>query len=184
MLNLEREGHDKDKLKSIYFNFWRSRKVLQIKRGFTSAPSFRRVFIKQFKRGLYELFLQEYHLQTENGLDKRFDRVRLYARYGIGDLPLWHLQSRILLVEKELTMPELRFAKSALEEIDTYGFYSLYLWGFWFYLEVTPCADLTREIYLRSVVKDMGVGGVVFSDLVEVRDINDIDYSLRQLYGK
>ena len=183
MLNLEREGHETDQLKSIYFNFWRSRKTLQFKRSFESNLAFKRVFLKQFKRGLYELFLQEYHSQTENGLDERFDRVRQYARYGYGDLPVWHLQTRMLLVETDLSVPTLNFTQHAIEEIDTYGFYSMYLWGFWFYLEVTPRAELTREVYLRNMVKDVHVGGFVVSNMVELRDIDDIDYTLRQLYG-
>lgn len=184
MLNLEREGHEDDVLKSIYFNFWMSRKTLQFKRSFESSPSFRRVFLKQFKRGLYELFLQEYHLETGNGLDSRFDRVRRYARYGIGDLPVWHLQTRMMLVEDDLSVPELKFSDQALEEIETYGFYSFILWGFWFYLEVTPRADLTREVYLQKQANEVHVGGFVVSNMVQLNDIYDIDFTLRQLYGR
>ena len=184
MLNLEREGHENDQLKSIYFNFWRSKKTLQFKRSFGGNPSFKRVFLKQFKRGLYELFLQEYHYQTENGLDERFDRVRKYARYGYGDLPVWHLQTRLLLVEEDLSVPKLMFNQHTIEEIDTYGFYQLFLWGFWFYLEVTPRSELTRDVYLREQAKKMGVGGFVVTNMIELTDIDDIDYTLRQLYGR
>lgn len=184
MLNLERAGHEDDVLKSIYFNFWKSRKTLQFKRSFDSSPSFKRVFLKQFKRGLYELFLQEYHLETGNGLDSRFDRVRRYARYGIGDLPVWHLQTRVLLVEADLSSPELKFSDKALEEIETFGFYSFILWGFWFYLEVTPMADLTREVYLQKQANEVHVGGFVVSSMVRLNDIYDIDFTLRQLYGR
>lgn len=183
MINLEREGHDDEKLKSIYFNFWKGSNTLQFKRTFKSNPYFKQAFLKQFKRGLYELFLQEYHLATENGLDERFDHVRRYARYGYGDLSVWHLQSRMLLVEENLSTPQLRFSERIIDEIETYGFYAMFLWGFWFYLEVTPRADLTREMFLRKVVKDMAVGGFVFSDIVELTDIEQIDFTLRQLYG-
>lgn len=183
MLNLEREGHENDVLKSRYFNYWRSRNTLQFKSTFKGNPYFRRTFLKQFKRGLYELFLQEYHKATENGLDERFDRVRRYARYGYGDLPVWHLQTRLLLVEADLSVPELRFTDHTLEEIDTYGFYSMYLWGFWFYLEVTPRAELAREVYLRRLAKEINIGGFVVSNMVQLKDIEDVDFTLRQLYG-
>lgn len=184
MLQLESEGHENDRLSSIYFNYWRDRNTLQIKPYFGGTSAFRRVFIKQFKRGMYELFLQEYHLATGNGLDDRFDKVRRYARFGYGDLPIWHPRSRIIMIEKDLSVPELKFTEHSLEEIDTYGFYSFYLWGFWFYLEVTPRAELTREVYLEKIAKEINVGGFVFSDMVELKDINDIDYTLRQLYGR
>lgn len=77
----------------------------------------------------------------------------------------------------------MRFSDYSLEEIDTYGFYSMLLWGFWFYLEVTPRAELAREIYLRRVAKDVNVGGFVVSDMVQLTDIEQIDFTLRQLYG-
>ena len=184
MLNLEREGRKDDILKSRYFNFWRSRNALQFKSSFSGKPYFRKAFTKQFKRGLYELFLQEYHLQTEKGLDPKFNRVRQYARYGHGNLPVWHLQTNIILIEKDLSVPTLKFSKHVIDEINTYGFYSMYLWGFWFYLEVTPRADLTREVYLREQAKKMNVGGFVVRNMVELRDIYDIDFTLRQLYGR
>ncbi len=184
MLNLEREGHDKDVLKSRYFNFWRSRNTLQIRSSFSGKSYFRKTFTKQFKRGLYELFLQEYHLATENGLDPRFDRVRNYARYGTGDLPVWHLQTRMMLIEADLSVPSLKFTQPALDEINTYGFYSMYLWGFWFYLEVTPRAEITREVYLREQAKKINVGGFVVKDMVLLQDIEQVDFTLRQLYGR
>lgn len=183
MLNLEREGHEEDQLKSRYFNYWRSRNTLQFKSSFSGRASFRRVFTKQFKRGLYELFLQEYHLATEDGLDARFDRVRQFSRYGTGDLPIWHLQTRMMLVESSLAVPQLTFSQPSLDEINTYGFYSMYLWGLWFYLEVTPKADLTREVYLREQAKKVNVGGFVVKDMVLLQDIEQVDFTLRQLYG-
>lgn len=184
LLNLQSEEHQNDELKSKYFNFWRSRNTLQFKSTFSGKSYFRRTFTKQFKRGLYELFLQEYHLATENGLDERFNRVRRYARYGIGDLPVWHLQMRMVLVEKSMAVPKLYFEQKSLDDINTYGFYSMYLWGFWFYLEVTPTADLTREVYLRDQANKMGVGGFVVEKLIRLDDISQIDFTLRQLYGR
>ena len=184
MLNLEREGHEEDQLKSRYFNFWRSRNVLQFKSSFSGKPNFKRVFTKQFKRGLYELFLQEYHLATENGLDSRFDIVRRFARYGTGNLPVWHLQTRIMLIEANLAVPKLSFTQSSVDDINTYGFYSMYLWGFRFYLEVTPLADLTREVYLRDQAKKVNVGGFVVKDMILLQDIEQVDFTLRQLYGR
>lgn len=59
----------------------------------------------------------------------------------------------------------------------------MYLWGFWFFLEVTPRAELTREVYLQKQIKDLNVGGFVFKDLIELTDIEQIDFTLRQLYG-
>lgn len=184
MLQLSREGHEEDRLKSIYFSFWRSQGKLTIKQSFQSKRSFSRVFIKQFKRGLYELFLQEYHKATMNALDPKFDRVRRYARYGVGDLPVWHLQMNMMFVEKDLSEPKLQFTEPELEQMETYGFYTFVLWGFCFYLEVTPRAELSREIFLENESKRIHVGGFVVRNLVQLDTIDDIDYTLRMLYGR
>ena len=59
----------------------------------------------------------------------------------------------------------------------------MYLWGFWFYLEVSPRAELSREVFLSEVCRKLNVGGFVFRKIVDVRRIEDIDYTLRALYG-
>lgn len=59
----------------------------------------------------------------------------------------------------------------------------MYLWGLWFYLEVTPRADLTREVYLSEQAKKVNVGGFVVKDMVLLQDIEQVDFTLRQLYG-
>ncbi len=71
-----------------------------------------------------------------------------------------------------------------LEEIDNYGYYQLYLFGMWFYMEVTPRARLCRDIYLRPKVKEMISSGFVFKHFVELQSVNDIDFTLRKLYGE
>ena len=117
-------------------------------------------------------------------LDPKFDRVRRFARYGIGDPPVWHLQMNMMFVEKDLSEPKLHFTEPELEQMEIYGFYTFVLWGFWFYLEVTPRAELSREVFLENESKRIHVGGFVVRNLVQLDTIDDIDYTLRMLYGR
>lgn len=132
------------------------------------------------------MFLQEYHKQTGRGLESRFDEIRNYARYSVGYIPLYHFQSKngIILREDVICEPQFRFSETSLNEIDNYGYYRLYIWGMWFYLEVTPRARLYRDIYLRSRVEELIGSGFVFSQCVELRSVNEIDFTLRKLYGR
>ena len=68
--------------------------------------------------------------------------------------------------------------------MEIYGFYTFVLWGFWFYLEVTPRAELSREVFLENESKRIHVGGFVVRNLVQLDTIDDIDYTLRMLYGR
>lgn len=116
MLQYEQHKHDKAHLPSIYFNIRLSENKIEIKKRFKIGGAFNRVFTTQFKRGLYEMFLQEYHNATRNGLEERFDKVRFYARYNIGNLPLWHItgDNGIILVENNLDEPRMPFTEHQL----------------------------------------------------------------------
>lgn len=185
LFNMDKPEHQSDTLRSIYFNVWRSRNIIQFRKTFASQASFDRVFTRQFKRGLYEMFLQEYHKATGNGNENRFDKIRAFARYGTGDIPLWHYQNRggVFFLPNDLSKPSFIFSDDSFTMIDTYGFYDFYLWGFWFILEVTDKANLCRDSYLPQKAKEMIGSGFVFKSLVEVKSIFDIDFTLRKLLG-
>ncbi len=180
------DNESTSRLKSLYFEYWHSKKLIRFKSSFKFNNVFQRVFINQFRRGIYEMFLQEYHKQTGRGLESRFDEIRNYARYSVGYIPLYHFQSKngIILREDVICEPQFRFSETSLNEIDNYGYYRLYIWGMWFYLEVTPRARLYRDIYLRSRVEELIGSGFVFSQCVELRSVNEIDFTLRKLYGR
>lgn len=172
------------RLKSIYFEFWASTGKLKVKTKYKFTHDFQKALLNQFKRGLYEMFLQEYHKETKKGLDDRFDEVRNYARYNEGDIPLYHLQNSqgIITLTNKFSMPQFTFSESQIDDIESYGFCSLIIFGKWFYLEVTPKGVSNRETYLKSVAKIIG-SGFVFNKLVEIESVNDIDFTLRGLFG-
>jgi|SRR5690606_10315244 len=173
------------RLKSIYFEFWASTGKLKVKSKYKFTYNFQKTLLNQFKRGIYEMFLQEYHKKTENGLESRFDKVRNYARYNDGDIPLYHLQSSngIVAITENFGTPQFNFTTAQIDDIDNFGFCSLIIFGKWFYLEVTPQADIKRELYLKQVAQIIG-SGFVFDRLIDIKSINDIDFTLRNLFGK
>ena len=173
-----------ERLKSIYFEYWKSKRKIVLKSHFKFNDRFLTTFARQFKRGIYEMFLQEYHKITGNGLDNRFNQIRRFARYNIGDIPLYYLVNNgVYLIEEKFSCPKFSFCDSLFNDIETYGFYTLILYGQWFFLEVTPRAELSREIYLKMQCEKINVGGFVYRDLIEIKRITDIDFSLRSLFG-
>lgn len=174
-----------NRMRSIFFEYRHSESKIKIKSSFQYNHKFLHAFTNQFKRGLYEMFLQEYHKVTQNGLDTKFNEIREYARFNQGNIPVYYMQNNgVFLLEDDISNPRFNFSESQFQTIDNYGFYTLMLWGQIFFLEVTPRARLCRNVYLRNEASKLIGTGFVFKGLIELQRITDIDFTLRSLLGK
>ncbi len=172
------------KLRSVFFSYRYSENKIYINKKFKRNVAFEQEFARHFKRALYELFLQVYHYYTKKGLETRFDAIRRFARYDVGNIPLYYIVSRgVYLVPEDMSVPEFSFTKNSIEDIDTYGFYLMVLFGYWFILEVTPRADLCRDVFLKRVKRELNVGGFVFEKIISLKYITQLDFTLRKLHG-
>ena len=143
------------RLKSIYFEFYRSKSLLRIKNNFKFQRGFLHNLTRQFKRGVYEAFLQEYHRETGLALEDKFDALRKFVRYDIGDLPLFFADNNgIYLLPENRDDVFFGFTTELLSMIDDYGFYQLWFFGHVLYLAVTPKANFSKEIFLKNAAKD------------------------------
>lgn len=184
LLFSKRDKNSWKNFKSLYFEYRHKKNTIIIKRDFRRNSLFSKTFTRQFKRGLYEYFLQEYHRVTKKGLSPEFDEVRSYARYGEGDLPVYYVTRRVgvYLLPKNFNHVEFYFSDETLKDIEKYGFYNLYILGHNLYLEVTPRAREFRRYYLQEEINRISSG--IFESIIEVKDINDIDFLLRKLFGE
>ena len=171
--------------RSIYFRYYHSKSTIQINKNFKLNPFFISCLTRQFKKGMYEVFLQEYHRETKNGLDNRFDYLRNFVRSNKGDLPIYFLENNgIYMVEEDINNISFKFNEHVLSEIDNYGFYTMMIYGNIFFLEVTPRAELSREVYLRKESRKLIGSGFVFKQLRKLKLVTDIDFTLRKLYDR
>ena len=67
---------------------------------------------------------------------------------------------------------------SCIEEIENHGFYTLFLNGHLFFLEVIPQTEETRNAYLKKLCKEHSIGGGIYTYAKEVIYINEIDFTL------
>lgn len=178
---------DKDsykRLKSVFFSYRHSERKIVINKKFKFNRAFEQEFARNFKRAMCEIFLQEFHYYTKKGLETRFDAIRRFARYDQGNIPLYYVVSRgIYLVPLEMSIPNLSFNENTIEQIDLYGFYTLFLFGYLFFLEVTPRAELCRDIFLKKQVKELNVGGFVNEKIIPLEYISQLDFTLRNLHN-
>lgn len=178
-------GKQKQRLKSILFNYYESKRTLVYKNISWRTKTFQLFFARQFKRGLFEMFLQTYHYKTGNGLDPKFDSIRRFARFNEGDAKLFYGLNRgiYLVAEDYMEHPFFPMSDSCIKEIENYGFYTLYLNGHLFFLEVIPQTEADRSTYLNKLCEEHKIGGSIYAYLQEIFYINQIDFTLRSLYA-
>ena len=170
---------------SVYFTYYHSKSTIKLKNSFKLKHYFISSLTRQFKKGIYEIFLQEYHRVTKNGLDERFNRIRRFVRQDIGDIPLYFLDNNgVHMVEEDLNNYSLKFPDTLISQINDFGFFTMMIYSNVFFLEVTLRADLTREIFLPQESKRLIGSGFVFSELKTLNYITDIDFTLRKLHGR
>lgn len=171
--------------KSVYFDYYHSKSTIKIRNSFKTRPYFLLSLTRQFKKGIYEVFLQEFHRVTENGLDEKFQSIRKFVRNDIGDMPLYFMENNgIYMVEESIDSPSFPFNEYVLSQINDFGFYIMMIFGNIFFLEVTPRSEFTREIFLQRESKKYIGSGFIYSGLRNMKYITDIDFTLRKLHKK
>jgi len=170
---------------SIYFDYFHKERVFKIRKTFKSNPYFISNFTRQFKKGMYEVFFQEYHRNTLNGQDERFQKIRNFVRYDIGNLPLYYMESTgVYFAESNLDHLSFTYNENVLNEINSFGFYTMMIFGHIFFLEVTPRAELSRYVFLKEESRKYVGSGFIFRELKEMKYITDLDFTLRKLHTK
>lgn len=174
-----------EKLSSTLFSYYESKKILKFRQQNWQKNDFQSFFARQFKRGIFELFLQAYHYKTGNGLDSKFDNIRRFARYNEGDAKLFYVFNRGIYFVGEIYMqhPCFPMSDSCIEEIENHGFYTIHLNGHFFLLEVVPQTEEVRNAYLKRLCDEHGIGGGIYAYAQEVKYINEIDFTLSTLYN-
>ena len=131
--------YDKHKLskKFVFFHYNQETRKLKLKNTFRDAT-----ITSQFKRGLYELFLQKYHYETFKGNETQWDWVRMYARYGTEYTPrephVFYAFNNVTFFPDDEHVNKIPMSKRIIDDIQKYGVFHCFLMGQHFYLEVLP----------------------------------------------
>lgn len=164
-------------LSSVYFEYRYKTNTIKIKSRFSIS-----VITRQFKRSLYEVFLQKYHYQTEKGLDCKMDAVRNYARWNKGDLKVYYLYNNAILAPKDTLF--LLMSDKVISEIDDYGFFHFWFMGHSFFLEIIPSKTrLTDFLYLQKA-NQLIIPAIGNERLAELTDIRELDFFMERFGQK
>ena len=174
--NLDSQSHKN--YSSAYFSYRHKDRIIKIKNNFSSKN-----VTKQFKRGLYEIFLQKYHFVTKDGNNPKFDFVRNFARYGIGNPHVYYAFNNIILAPgvEETRNPVLHMSDKLIEDMEKYGFFNIWLLGHNFYIEIFPIlTNRYRYQYLQMQANTTLLNARGNESIYEFSDIKQIDFFMRR----
>lgn len=159
-------------LRSVFFRYYHKRRTLAIKPAFNS-----RIITRQFKRGLYEVFLQKYHLFTGDGNNPKFTAVREYARYDKWNLRVFYAFNNVVLTEDRNAPPKTSMSDILIEEMNQSGAFMFWLFGHPFFIEVFPTLfNVYGSQYLQKAAATYLLPALGNERIFELRDIMDMDF--------
>lgn len=172
--NLDKDSYKK--FNSIFFTYKHSTHTVRIKPFFNSD-----VITGQFKRSLYNVFLQKYHAITGNGNHPMFDMIRKFARYNIGNPKVYYAFNNIILAPDNKENPQLPMTVKLIEEMMHSGIYSFWCIGHLFYIEVLPLAfAVNGKRYLHEQANRALLPACGDEGIYELNNIMDIDFLMQR----
>lgn len=176
--NLDENTHKK--FSSAFFQYRHSQHKIIIKNNFNS-----RKITKQFKRSLYEVFLQKYHAVTGNGNHPMFDMVRKYARYDIGNPHVFYAYNNVILSTASDEKVVLHMSDKILEDMMHSGLYFFWLFGHMFYIEVLPVAYNANGMrFLKEEGRKWLIPANGDEAIYEFDDVMQLDFLMERFNSK
>lgn len=172
---------NKTKYSSAYFFYDRTTDRIKLKKTFPIAA-----ITKQFKRSLYEAFLQKYHSTYPNENLDRFEAVRKYARYGEGELHVYYIHNKIILHSTDkIEDVTLHMSDALKQDITETGYYPFIFVGQILFLEVLPLtASIGGYEALWKVVEPLMLNIDGTNQIYELTDIRHFDMFYNRLARK
>lgn len=168
------------KFSSIYFNVDVKKNKFSLKNGYKFNSHFQKGISRQLKKGLYKVFLEETERQYQDGHNEKYDFIREYSRYDIGDYPVFYFERTngiILMSTDWIKTPEL-FLETDFKMkylIDEPYFSEFELLGHVFGIATSRHWEIGFENYIK---KTREAKKELFKNIKSVQKFSDIDLTL------
>jgi hypothetical protein len=172
------------RFKSEYFDYDLKRQIISPKFKYRLISEFQTKFTNQFKRGIYKIFLEERSESVGDALSSQFNFVREFARYGIGNPPVFYCRPAIPAVAvsiEDLQNPVIRFTEHSDEIMKRFGFYSYYFMTHTIALPVIQSYELTMNEYIKFILE---TESRLFDRIIPLNYITDLDFVFSFAFGR
>jgi hypothetical protein len=170
------------KFKSIFFDVKdRNGKLrLVLNKSFLLKTEFQQQLCRNFKRGLIKMWLEELDRQSKNniGQDEKYDTMRQFSRYNIGNLPIIYFERKygiLVFTKREAETPTLILNRmkylhenEKFTEIEFLG----HVFGF-------PTTQFTTDDFDLYIKHSMANKTDYFVNAILLNELIDIDFTLK-----
>lgn len=168
------------KFKSQYFDFDHKTKKLKIKTKYQFDKYFQKNLSRQFRKGLYKIYLEETERQNQDGHHSKYDFIREFCRYDLGELPVFYFERRhgiIVLMPSWAKSPELFMEDDSQFKylVREPNFFEFELFGHVFGIATSRNWELVIDNYIR---KSTEAKKEFFKSCKLVKHFNDVDFAL------
>lgn len=174
----------KKRYKSEYFNInWKNFNI-KLKPRYSLRAGFQEKLGRQFRRGMFKIFLEERERQIGDGLSDRFDFIREFARYDLGDFPIYIQVPKfkaVFTAIPDVINPQIRFTEHSDEMDKEFRIYRYPLFGHNFLFPTSRMFDeLCRDNLVKHLIKTDDVAG---TSIKLIKYAEDIDYTFKHILG-
>ena len=170
------------KVTSFYFDINITKWTVKPKIAYRLQSGFLHGVGRQFKRGVFKMFLEETDRVNKNGLDSKFDFIREFARYDLADYPVFyfHRAHAVILYDELLRDPQIHFEKGFPGKwiVNELGFFEFELLGHVFGIPTSREYYLFLEQYINNSLREKKES---FKGMAEIKKFTDMDITLRFL---
>lgn len=170
--------------KSEFFDINKKTQKVTAKIKYSVRPSFQDMIVRQFKRGMYKVFLEERERQCGDAHTDRFNFIREFARYNLGDYPLFYAKpfnGVVMFSSPDAKNPEVRFSEYALEIDKEFRIFEFILLGHNILIPTSKSYALNFAKFKQEAkTRPMLMG----TEISEIKSINDLDITFQRLNSK
>lgn len=173
------------KFSSIYFKVDFVKNKFELKASYKHHRFFQEKISRQFKKGLYKIFLEETERQKLNGHEEKYDFVREFSRYDLGDYPVFYFQRKhgiIMMTKNWAKTPELFLEDDFKFKylVNEPCFFEFELLGHVFGIATSRNWEIAVENYIK---KTSEAKKEHFKSFKLIKNFNDVDLTLSILNG-
>lgn len=166
--------------KSEYFNVNWDKFHITLKPRYSLKKGFQKKLGRQFRKGIFKVFLEERERQRKDALSSRFDFIREFARFDLGDYPIYIQVPKfkaIFAALPDIQNPQIRFTEHSDEMDKRFRIYDYQLLGHNFLIPTSSQFDnLCRDNYLKYLKNENHPFGTTIK---RIDYAENIDYTFR-----
>lgn len=167
----------KTRYKSDHFKINWEQNLITPKPKYLLKPYYQERLGRQLRRGFFKVYLEERERQLGDAHNSRFDFMREFARFDLGDYPIYVSNPRFGIISfstPDAESPTLRFTDKSSFEDEEFRFYNYPIMGHTISIPTSKLYNLTLKKYQNHLNSQ---NLITHKGLIEIKTFEDLDFS-------